>query len=110
MKHSNEEILTHFFETIVRIVSEGTSDTYTAMILMKFSSKNRSDFPFVKYIKIGPSQIEIDKKINSVNSKLMGRYITKLIDSLFSHLFKHLLKRKMNAELYKDLKKLSVKI
>ena len=110
MKHTNEEILKHFFETIVRIVSEGTSDTYTAMILMKFGSKNRSDFPFVKYIKIVPHQVKIDKKINSVNSKLIGEYITKLIDSLFSHLFKHLLKRKMDAELYKDLKKLSVKI
>ena len=110
MKHTNEEILKHFFETIVRIVSEGTYDTYTAMVLMKFCSKNRSNFPFVKYIEIEPHQVNIDKKINSVNSKFIGRYITILIDSLFSDLFKHMLKRKMDVELFKDLKNLSVKI
>ena len=110
MKHTNQEILTHFFETIVRIVSEGTSDTFTVMILMKFNRRNSSDFPFLKFINIGSDKIKIDQKINSVNPKLIGEYITKLIDSLFSDLFKHLLKRKLDTELYKDLKKLSVKI
>ena len=51
-----------------------------------------------------------NQKINSVNSKLLAKYITKLVNSIFSDLFKYLLKKKMDIELLKDFKKLGVKL
>ena len=108
--HTNQKILKNFFDTIIRIVSQGTSDTYATMILMKFNKENTSDFPFVKYINLYSKKMEINQKINSVNSKLVAKYITKLVNSIFSDLFKHLLKKNMSLELLKDFKKLGVKI
>ena len=110
MLHSNQKILKDFFDTIISIVSQGTSDTYATMLLMRFNKKNASDFPFVKYINLQKKKTEINKKINSINSKLVAKYITKLVNSIFSDLFKHLLKREMSVELLKDFKKLGVKI
>ena len=110
MLHSNQQILKAFFNTIIDIVSRGTSDTYASMVLTKFNKKNISDFPFIEYINLQKKEIEINKKINSINSKLVAVYITKLVNSIFSDLFRHLLKKKMSLELLKDFKKLGVKI
>ena len=110
MLHPNQQILKKFFETIISIVSQGTSDTYAAMVLMRFNKKNTSDFPFVKYINLYSKKIKINRKINSINSKLVAKYITKLVNNIFSDLFKHLLKKKMGIDLLKDFKKLGVKI
>ena len=56
------------------------------------------------------NMLHSNRKINSVNSKLLAKYITKLVNSIFSDLFKHLLKKKMDIELLKDFKKLGVKL
>ena len=110
MSHSNQQILKKFFETIIKIVSQGTSDTYAAMVLMRFNKKNTSYFPFVKYINLYSKKIKINQEINSTNSKLVAKYITKLVDTIFSDLFKHLLKKEMSVDLLKDFRKLGVKI
>jgi len=110
MIHSNQKILEDFFDAIISIVSQGTSDRYAAMVLKRFSQKNKSDFPFIKYIIWHPSIIEIDPRINSINSETIGKFITKLVNSIFSELFKHLLKNKLSLDLAFDLKKIGVKI
>jgi len=56
------------------------------------------------------NMLHSNQKINSVNSKLLAKYITKLVNSIFSDLFKYLLKKKMDIELLKDFKKLGVKL
>ena len=104
------QILKNFFNTIIDIVSQGTSDKYASMVLMRFNKKNISDFTFIKYIDLYSKKIKINQEINSINSKLIAKYITKLVNSIFSDLFKHLLKRKMGIDLLKDFKKLGVKI
>jgi len=109
MTHSNKEILEHFFDVILGVVSEGTSDNYALMVISQFSKKISKDFPFVKYFSIKNS-VKVDEKINRVDHKKVSKFITKLMDSLFSDLFKHLVKRKMDENLYNDLKLIGVKI
>ena len=108
--YSNQEILTDFFESIIRIVSEGTSDSYAKLVLIDFNKRNRKDFPFVKYIHNDSKKIKVNEKINSVDSKLVSRFLNRLINSLFSELFKHLLKSKMNVKVCEELKEIGVKI
>ena len=110
MLRTNQKILKDFFDTIISIVSQGTSDTYATMVLVKFNKEIISDFPFIRHINLQKKKIEINKKINSINSKLVAKYITKLVNSIFSDLFRHLLKKEMAAELLKDFKKLGVRI
>ena len=110
MLHSNQQILKKFFGTIIKIVSQGNSDTYATMVMMRFNKKNSPDFPFVKHIKLYTNKIIINQEINSINSKHVAKYITKLVNTIFSDLFKHLLKKKMSLELLKDFKKLGVEI
>jgi len=108
--HSNHKILKNFFDTIIDIVSQGTSDTYAIMVLIKFNKKISSDFPLVKYINFNSKTIKINPKVDSLNSKIIAKYITKIVDSIFSDLFRHLLKKKMSLDLLDDFNKLGVKI
>ena len=110
MVHSNQKILKNFIGAICRAVSEGTSDTYATMVLMRFNKKNSPDFPFVKHIKLYTHKIIINQEINSINSKHVAKYITKLVNTIFSDLFRHLLKKKMGLELLRDFKELGVKM
>jgi len=110
MTHSNQKILTNFFEAIVRVVSEGTSDKYAIMVIKKFCLISIKKFPIVKYVDFQHDKVIVNEKINSIDQKLVSKFITTLIDSLFSNLFKHLLRKKMSVGLYDDLKKLGVKI
>jgi len=106
--HTNQIILTSFFESVSGVVSEGTSDTYAAMVITKFNKSSSSQFPFVKYIHLHSNKVKIDKEINSVNVKKIGKFISNLINSLFSDLFKHLIRRQLGMSLLDDLEKLGV--
>ena len=108
--HPNHVILTNFFEAVSGVVSEGTSDTYAAMVITKFNKQISSEFPFVKYIHLHTNKVKIDKEINSVSVKLIGKFISKLINSLFSDLFKHLIRRQLDLGLLEDLKSLGVRM
>jgi len=110
MVHSNQQILTNFFVAIVRVVSEGTSDKYAVMVIKNFDKVNKKKFPFLRYIDFQLGKIIVNEKINSIDPKLVSKFITKLMDSLFSDLFKHLIRKKISVGLYEDLKKLGVKI
>src|SRR3989338_4841936 len=91
-RHSNQEILQNLLGAICRLVSEGTSYTYASMVMTKFNRANIKKFPFVKYIHMHLNKVNVDKKVNSVSPKFIGRFIKKMINSLFSDLFKHLIK------------------
>ena len=108
MLRSNQLIIQDFLDNLVKIASEGSSDKYVLMVLHKFVSGHIKIFPFLKYISIDLRKIKVDKKINSVNAKFVGRFLKKLINSLFSHLFFLLVKRKVPLELAKDLENLGV--
>jgi hypothetical protein len=110
MTHSNQEILRNFMGAICRVVSEGTSDTYAAMVITKFSRSNSAKFPFVKHITLDSNKVQVDKKVDSVSPKLIGAFIKKMMDSLFSDLFKRLVKRQLGIGLLEDLKDIGVKI
>lgn len=110
MVHSNQKILMSFFNSIIRIVSGGTSDLYAVMVMQKFIKNNIATFPFVRHIHLRLGKIDINQKINTADRKIIGKFLTKLINSLFSDLFKHLMKRKINVELFEDLKSMGVKI
>ena len=110
MVHSNQEILKKFIGAICRAVSEGTSDTYATMVITKFNKSNSAKFPFVKYIHLVSNKIMVDEEINSVDAKLIGKFIEKIMDSLFSDLFKRLVKRQLGIGLLEDLEDIGVKI
>ena len=110
MLHSNQLLLKNFFGAICSAVSEGTSDRYAMMVIKKFIKNNISEFPFVKYIHLRSNKISVDKEINSINPKLIGEFIKKLISTLFSDLFKRLVKRELDIGLLEDLKDIGVKI
>ena len=110
MIHSNQEILTNFLEAICRIVSEGTSDTYAAMVIRKFNKSNSKEFPVVKYIHFEANRFNVDKKVNNINPKFIGKFIKKIINSLFSDLFKRMVKREIDVGLLRDLKSIGVRI
>ena len=67
MLRSNQQIMQDFFDNIVKIVSEGSSDKYVMMVLNKFVEAHKGIFPFLKYVSIDLNKIKVDKKINSVN-------------------------------------------
>ena len=110
MVHSNQEILTNFIGAICRVVSEGTSDTYATMVMTKFNKSTSAVFPFVKYIHLSSNKVQIDKEIDSVDAKLLGKFIKKMIDSLFSDLFKRLIKRELGVGFLDDINNMGVKI
>ena len=108
--HSNQEILQDFLGTTCRLVSEGTSDTYVAMVMTKFNRANIKKFPFVKYIHLYANGVKVDKKVNSNDPAFVGKFIKRLIDSLFSDLFKHLITRKLDVGILGDLKSVGVRL
>ena len=108
MLRSNQRIMQDFFDNIVKIVSEGSSDKYVMMVLNKFVDVHKGIFPFLKYVSIDLNKIKVDKKINSVSHKLVGKFLKVLINSLFSQLFFLLVKRKIPLELAEDLKSLGI--
>ena len=110
MTHSNQEILKNFIGAICRVVSEGTSDNYAAMVIKKFNKSNNAEFPFVKYIHLDSNKIKVDEEVNSVDAKSIGKFIKKLINSLFSDLFKRLVKRQLGIGLLEDLEDIGVRI
>lgn len=110
MARSNRVIIQDFFDNLVEIVSEGASDKYVLMVLRKFTERHAKSHPFLKYVHIDLKRIKVDKKINSVNPKLVGKFLKALVNSLFSHLFMLLVKRKIPPELAEDLESLGIKI
>lgn len=110
MARSNQVIIRDFFDNLVEIVSEGASDKYVLMVLRKFTESHAKRHPFLKYVHIDLKRIKVDKKINSVNPRLVGGFLKVLVNSLFSHLFMLLVKRKIPPELAEDLESLGIKM
>ena len=110
MPRSNQLIMQEFFDSLVKIVSEGASDKYVLMVLHKFVESHTKVYPFLKYVHIDLKKIKVNKKINSVNPKFIGGFLKFLINSLFSHLFMLLVKRKIPSELAEDLEFLGIKV
>lgn len=108
--HPNQAILKNFIEAVCSVVSEGTSDTYAIMVIKKFNKSISAEFPFVKYIHLRYNKISVDKEINSINPKLIGEFIKKIINTLFSDLFKRMVKRELGIGLLGDLKAMGVRI
>ncbi len=108
MRISNQAIVQKFLDSIVDIVSQGSSKRYALMVLNKFAQSRAKTFPFLKLVHIGFTKIRIDKRIDSVNPKLVGKFLKTLVDQLFSHLFMLLVRRKIPESLAKDLESLGV--
>ena len=108
MLRSNQVIMQDFLDNIVRIVSEGSSDKYVLMVLHKFVDGHIGVFPFLKYVSIDLKKIKVDRKINLIDHKLVGKFLKILVHSLFSQLFFLLVKRKIPVELAKDLEVLGI--
>ena len=109
IRHSNQEVLQNLLEAICRLVSEGTSDTYAAMVMTKFNRANIKKFPFVKHIHLYANGVKVGKKVNSNDPEFVGKFIKRLINSLFSDLFKHLITRKLDVGILDDLKSMGVR-
>ena len=110
MEISNQYVVKEFLDSIVRIVSEGSSGKYVLMVLKKIADSQKRDFPFVSCIKISLRGITIDKKINSINPKTVGRFLNVLVNVHFSRLFVLLLKKKMPPDMVKDLSYFGIEI
>ena len=104
MARENEKVVKEFLETIVKVTSAGASDKYVLMVLSKFCESDAEFFPFVRHINISLDGIKINSRINSVDSKFIGKFLRVLINTLFSDLFMLLIKRKIDSQLAKDLK------
>ncbi len=103
-----KKTLDDFFQIIISVVSEGTSDSYALMVMDNFNKKNMKQFPFLKYIRTSRGKVEIGEQVNAVHPKLMAKYVLKLMNTLFSDLFRHLVRKKLSVGLYEDLKRLGV--
>lgn len=108
MTRSNQVIVDEFLNSIVKLVAQGSSDKYVLMVLGKFINGNKKTFPFLDCVCIDLKGISVDKKINSVNPRLIGKFLKILINSVFSELFMLLVKRKIPKALAKDLEALGV--
>ena len=106
----NDVIVKEFLDTIVKIVSEGSSYQYILMVLRKFMESHIEIFPFIKYLQINSDGIAVDKKINSVDPQLIGKLLKVLVNTMFSDLFMHLVKKKLPKGLSKDLDNMGVSI
>lgn len=107
---SNQVIVKEFLNSIVKIVSEGSSDKYVMMVLSRFINGHSEVFPLSKYIHIDLQTIVVDKKINYVNPKDVGKFLRVLVKSLFSDLFMLLVKKKIPKRLAEDLEYLGIKM
>ena len=109
MVRSNQVILQEFLINIARVVSEGSSDEYVLMVLRKFTEGQNEVFPFLKHVNFDTNSINVDKKINSVNPELIGKFLKVFIKTLFSDLFMLLVKKRIPERLARDLEYLGVK-
>ena len=110
MVRPNQMIIQDFLNSLLKIVAEGSSDKYVLMVLSKFRNEQIRNFPFLEDVHIDLKKITVDKKINSVSPKSIGKFLETLVHSLFSNLFMLLVKRKMPPRLIKDLEYLGINI
>jgi DNA-binding ferritin-like protein (Dps family) len=103
-----KKALAEFFDLIVNIISEGTSDNYAVMVMTQYISNKSHEYPFVKSIHLSKNGTVVDDAIMNINQQDMSTFLTELMDSLFSKLFKHLIKNKMTKELHNEMKALGV--
>ena len=110
--HTNQELLTHFFLGIIKLMSHGSSDKYAEMVLKKFIQDESTKFPFLNLIDSNSitTEVKIDPQINTVQPQLIGQFIIDLNKTLFSDLFRHLLASTLTPELVTELKELGVNI
>ena len=108
MKISNQAIIQKFLNSIVEIVSQGSSKKYALMVLNRFVQGREKTFPFLKWVHIGFTKIRIDKRIDSVSPEFVGKFLKTLVDELFSHLFVLLVRKKLPESLAKYLEYLGV--
>ncbi|MBW2976456.1 hypothetical protein KY347_03345 [Candidatus Woesearchaeota archaeon] len=109
MVYSNQNMLTEFLGAICKEVSRGSSDKYALMVLKRFNKSNVKEFSFIRYINLFRGKVKISKEINSIDRKLIGKFIKKMADSIFSDLFKHLVKKNLSTELLENLRNMGVK-
>jgi len=56
------------------------------------------------------NKVTVHKKKDSIQSKVLGKFIKKMVKALFSDLFKRLVKRELGIGLLEDLNDIGVKI
>ena len=110
MVRSNQIIVQDLLNAIVNIVSEDSSYEYIMMVLKKFVEIHEEKFPFVKYIQIDLDKLRVDEDINSVDSKIIGKFLKVMVKTLFSDLFMLLVIRKLPEGLVNDLEYLGITI
>lgn len=110
MTKSNHQLLSEFFDTIIKLVSEGTADTYAVMVMKKITNEKKRRYPFLADLTFKKNTVIVSKDIDKYSPQDISAFITELIDSIFSDLFKHLLRKKMSEGLYKDLKQIGVEL
>jgi len=110
MARANKAIIEEFLDIIVRIVSEGSSYQYILMVLNKFVQSHLEEFPFANHIHIDLNGTKIGEEINSIDPRLIGKFLSIMVNTLFSGLFMHLVSRKLPKELIEDLEYLGLKI
>ena len=109
--HTSKITLEKLLDSIIKVVSRGTSEKYAVMVIKKFINKHKSSYEFLNYVDISGNtheSIKIDDQINTAEPKEVGKFIEEMINSLFSDLFKQLLSREISSELLVDLKMLGV--
>ena len=108
MARPNDKVVLDFLDTIVKVTSPSASDKYVLMVLNKFCESNKEFFPLVQYIHISLNGIKIDRRLNHVEPKAIGKFLRVLINTLFSDLFMLMIKRKISSKLAQDLKNFGV--
>lgn len=106
----NDVIVRELLDAILKIVSQGSSYEYALMVLKRFIEGSAEAFPFAKYINISAGGIEVSEDINSVEPKLIGKFLRMMIKTLFSELFMLLVVKKLPEGLVKDLEYMGVNI
>ena len=109
-QRNTQATLQDFFKLVSKIISEGTSDQYSLMVLDHFMREHEKQYPFVKYIHLQKDTVVVESGVNKADPKLVAKFIEELMGSLFSRLFKHLVKKKMTIELYEQFKRLGVQL
>jgi len=109
MKTTTKEVTTKFFNAILQLMSEATSDEYAIVALRNVKKKLKKDFPLLKYIDVA-DPTDVDPLINKVDTVRLGKLLGIIIDTVGSDIVKRNLAQQLNKDDLLYLSKLGVRL
>ena len=106
---SKSEVFEDFLKSVLTVISKNSSQSYSIVIMNKLKEELAGEFPFLKWVELKGSTVQMDHRMDKVDTSEMGRLLNKIIDVLGPNMLRFFIKEQLDSEDIKYLNAMGVK-